>query len=64
MATYAIGITPILRFLFEFAKAYTNTTIQMAFADDFTVGSEISELKEYWDILPQIGSKYWLLPER
>ena len=62
MATCAIGMTPILIFLFEFAKSNSNTTKQVAHADDFAVSGKITEWKEYWDILLQIGPKYDYFP--
>ena len=63
MAAYAIGMTPLLMFLFEYITSNNNTTKHVAFADDFTVAGKIHEIKDYWDSICNIGPKYGYFPK-
>ena len=56
MASYAIGLTPLLKFLFDYIKEQQHNTKEAAYADDFTVAGKIKEIKEYWDVLTYLQS--------
>ena len=60
MASYAIGLTPLLKFLFDYIKEQQHNTKEAAYADDFTVAGKI---KEYWDVLTYLGPKYGDFPK-
>ena len=63
MASYAIGLTPLLKFLFDLIKEQHHNTKEVAYADDFTVAGKIKEIKEYWAVLTYIGPKYGYFPK-
>ena len=41
MASYTIGLTPLLKFIFDFIKEQHHNTKEAAYADDFTVAGKI-----------------------
>ena len=51
MAAYAIGVTPLLRLLYDQTRTQNHTLKEVAFADDFTVAGKISEIKGFWNTL-------------
>ena len=51
MGTYALGVTPLLLFLYEFILINENKSKEVAFADDLTVAGNIKEVKKYWELL-------------
>ena len=63
MGAYAIGLTPLLRFLHNFIISNSLTTKQVAFADDFTVAGKVEDIKMHWDILCVTGPKYGYFPK-
>ena len=63
MAAYAIGITPLLKFLLSYIQDNNQSTKEVAFADDFTVSGKIEEIKLYWDQIRSIGPKFGYFPK-
>ena len=63
MGAYALGILPLLQFLFDFISVNELNAREVAFADDFTVTSKISSIKNYWSQLTSIGPKYGYFPK-
>ena len=55
MAMYAIGTQPLIRRLDGIAK-------QVWYADDSAAGSSIKRLREWWDLLEEIGPLYGYFP--
>ena len=55
MAMYAIGTQPLIHRLDDIAK-------QVWYADDSTAGSSIKSLREWWDLLEEIGPLYGDFP--
>ena len=58
MGTYALGVTPLLHFLHEFILINEHRSKEVTFADDLTVAGKIVEIKQYWELLLQVGPKY------
>ena len=58
MAAYAIGVTPLLRLLYDQTRTQNHTLKEVAFADDFTVAGNISEIKCFWNAITSSGPKY------
>ena len=59
MGTYALeGGTPLLHFLREVILIIENRSKEVAFADDLTFPGNIKEIKQYWELLLQMGLKY------
>ena len=63
MKTYALGVTPLLNFLHEFILINEHKSKEVAFADDLTVAEKIEEIKQYWELLLQVGPKYGYYPK-
>ena len=63
MKTYALGVTPLLNFLHEFILINEHKSKEVAFADDLTVAGKIEEIKQYWELLLQVGPKYGYYPK-
>ena len=59
MATYAIGLTPLLDDLQRFG----NETKHVAFADDLTGAGKLIQIKSWWDHLQTMGPKYGYYPK-
>ena len=49
MAAYAIGVTPLLRLLYDQTRTKNHSLKEVAFADDFTVAGKMSEIKCFWN---------------
>ena len=58
MGAYALGILPLIKFLFEFINSNEMNAKEVAFADDFSVAGNLNSIKDYWDKLAAIGPKY------
>ena len=56
-------MTPLLQFLHEFKLTNERRSKEVAFADDLTVSGNIKEIKQYWELLLQIGPKYGYYPK-
>ena len=63
MAAYAIGVTPLLRLLYDQTRTQNHTLKEVAFADDFTVAGKISEIKGFWNAIMSSGPKYGYFPK-
>ena len=57
MGTYALGVTPLLHFLHEFILMNEHRSKEVAFVDDLTVAGNIEEIKQYWELLVQVGPR-------
>ena len=62
MAAYAIGMTPLLRFLLEYIISNNNTTKHVAFADDFTV-PERSKRSKVTGYFPKPEKSYLIVKD-
>ena len=56
--TYALGITPLIQVLHEFAIINEHKSNEVAFADDLAAAGKINEIKIFWDVNEKIGLKY------
>ena len=55
---YALGITPLIQVLHEFAIINEHKSNEVAFADDLAAAGKINEIKIFWDVIEKIGLKY------
>ena len=62
MGTYALGVN-LFNFLHEFILINKDRSKEVAFADDLTVAGNIKEIKQYWELLLQVGPKYGYYPK-
>ena len=63
MATYTLGILPVLHSLLDFVFINDLQTKEVAFADDFTVAGKLAVIKNFWDKLAITGPKYGCFPK-
>ncbi|XP_057307912.1 uncharacterized protein LOC130645822 [Hydractinia symbiolongicarpus] len=63
MASYAIGIIPLLKALFNNTRSNDHTLKEVAYSDDFTVAGKLYEIKEFWSKIVDIGPKYGYFPK-
>ena len=63
MGTYALGVTPLLHFLHEFILMKEHRSKEVAFVDDLTVAGNIEEIKQYWELLVQVGPRDGYYPK-
>ena len=63
MGTYVLGVTPLLHFLHQSILINEHRSKEVAFADDLTVAGKIEEIKQYWELLLQVGPKYDYYPK-
>ena len=63
MGTYALGVTPLLHFLHEFILINEHRSKEVAFADDLTAAGNIKQIKQYWELLLQVGPNYGYYPK-
>ena len=49
MGAYALGILPLIHFLFEFISINHLSAKEVAFADDFTVAGKLTSIRDYWE---------------
>ena len=61
MATYALGLTPLLEELLHFELLHTVKLV--AFAGDLTGAGKLQSLKQWWEKLAEIGPKYGYYPQ-
>ena len=47
MGAYALGILPLIKFLFEFINSNEINAKEVAFADDFSVAGNLNSIKDY-----------------
>ena len=62
MGVYALGINLLIQFLHEFIIIKEHNSKEVAFADGLAVG-KINEIKNFWDVIENIGPKYGYFPE-
>ena len=62
MGIYALWVTPLLYFFYEFMLTNKYRSKDVAFADDLRVSENIKEIKQYWELLFQVGPKYGNYP--
>ena len=60
---YALGILPLIKFLLEFINLNEMNAKEVVLADDFSVAGNLNSIKDYWDKLTAIGSKYGYFPK-
>ena len=58
MGAYALGILPLIKFLFEFVNLNEINAKEVAFTSDFFSADSLNSIKDYWDKLAIIGPKY------
>ena len=63
METYALGILPMLNSLLDFILTNDLQTRELAFAYDLTVAGKLVDIKNLWDKLAKIGTKYGYFPK-
>ena len=59
---YALGILPMLYYLLDLVLTNDLQTREVAFDDDFTVAGKLTDIKNFWDKLATIGSRYRYFP--
>ena len=55
-------MTRLLHFLDEFILINKHRSEEVAFADDPTLAGNVKEIKQYWQLLLQVGPKYGYYP--
>ena len=63
LGAYALGILSLIKFLFEFVNLNEMNSTEGAFADDFFVACSLNSVKDCWDKLTAIVSKYRYFPK-
>ena len=63
LGSYALGILSLIKFLLEFVNLSEMNSKEVAFADDFSVACSLNSIKDYWDKLTAIVSKYDYFPK-
>ena len=63
MGVYALGILPLIHFLFEFISINHLSAKEVVFADDFTVADKLTSTIDYWGKLTVLGPKYGYFPK-
>ena len=64
MSTYAIAIIPLVSLIMEImSTSPDNTSKMVAYADDFTAGLTVKDLKYWWETLCELGPKLGYYPE-
>ena len=63
MGAYALGILPLIHFLFEFISINHLSAKEVAFADDFTVAGKPTSIRDYRGKLTVLGPKYGYFPK-
>ena len=49
MASYALGVTPLIKLLLEITSSNKLYSKEIAYADDTTVAGTIKDIKYYWE---------------
>ena len=55
MGAYALGIEPLIKFLYEFINLNEMNAKELIFADDFSIAGSLNSIKDYWSKLTAIG---------
>ena len=63
MGTYALGILPLIHFLFEFISINHLSAKEVVFAGDLTVAGKLTSIRDYWGKLTVLGPKYGYFPK-
>jgi len=63
MAIYAIAIIPLLLMIMEIVTPKAPSTKVVAYADDFTAGGVLKDLRTWWDTLCHLGPKFGYYPQ-
>ena len=63
MAIHAIAIIPLTLMLVAEANQVDNTTKTAAYADDLTAAGTIMRLRNWWQTLCRLGTKFGYFPE-
>ena len=64
MAIYAIAIIPLMLMVLDVSDKLPDKRTKMtAYADDFSAGGSIINLKHWWDTLCKLGPKFGYFPE-
>ena len=63
MAIYAIGLTPLLEMLMHLLADFDDNTKMVAFADDLTGVGHLQSLKNWWEMLCEVGQKFGYYPQ-
>ena len=63
MAIYAIATIPLILMIVDIIHQDDSSTKTAAFADDFTAGGKIAQLKKWWNTLCHLGPKFGYYPE-
>ena len=63
MEAYPLGILPLIKFLPEFINLNDMNAKEVVFSDDFSVAGSLNSIKDNWDKLTIIGSKYGYFPK-
>ena len=59
MSIYLIAIIPLVLMIIEImSTSPDNTSKMVAYADDFTAGSTVKDLKYWWGTLCELGPKF------
>ena len=62
MAIYAIGLTPLIEMLMHLLADFDDNIKMVAFADDLTGVGHLQSLKNWWDMLCEVGPKFRYYP--
>ena len=63
LAAYALGILSLIKFLLEFVNLNEMNAKEAALAGHFSVACSLNSIKDYWDKLTAIVSKYGYFPK-
>ena len=63
MGAYALGILPLIHFLFEFISINHLSAKEVVFAGDLTVAGKLTSIRDYWGKLTLFWPGTWLLPK-
>ena len=64
MAIYAVAVITLILMILEVTNQLSDKRTKMAaYADDFSAGGSIENLKHWWKVLCQLGPKFGYFPE-
>ena len=64
MSIYALAIIPLVLMIMEImSTSPDNISKMVAYADDFTAGGTVKDLKYWWETLCEVGLKFGYYPE-
>ena len=63
MGAYALGVLTLIKFLLEVNNLNEMNAKEVVFANDFSVAGSLNSIKDYWDKLTAVGSKYGYFPK-